>query len=119
MNEYIYSNYIVDNSIYLRQYNMMKFNFINKLLTKHNIIYIIMLRSSMPKTTYLNQNALGYSAEGVLLYINVYLKTIRSTVLTYYDGGGFWVRVFYIDRVLQFFYITKQKINSLIYFFIL
>ena len=88
-------------------------------MTKHNIIDIITTRSPIPKTTYLIRNALGYSAEGVLLYINVYLKTIRSTVLTYYDGGGLWVRVFYIDRVLQFFYITKQKINSLIYFFIL
>ena len=76
MNEYIYSNYIVDNSIYLRQYNMMKFNFINKLLTKHNIIYIIMLRSSMPKTTYLNQNALGYSAEGVFVSLIIYCITI-------------------------------------------
>jgi hypothetical protein len=38
---------------------------INKLLTKHNIIDIIMLRSPMPKTTYLIRNALGYSAEGV------------------------------------------------------
>ena len=72
----------------------------------------------MPKTTYLIKNALGYSAEGVFVYINVYLKTVCSTVLNY-DGGGFWVRVLYIDRVLQFFYITKQKINSLIYFFIL
>lgn len=78
-----------------------------------------MLRSPMTKTTYLIKNALGRVTEGVFVYINVYLKTVYSTVLTYYDGGGFWVRVFYIDRVLQFFYITKQKINSLIYFFIL
>lgn len=71
------------------------------------------------KTTYLIRNALGYPAEGVLLYNNVYLKTIRSTVLTYYDSGSFWIGVFYVNRVLQFFYITKQKINSLDYFFIL
>nr|DAH38928.1 MAG TPA: hypothetical protein [Bacteriophage sp.] len=28
-----------------------------------------MLRSPMPKTTYLIKNALGYSAEGVLLFL--------------------------------------------------
>ena len=50
-------------------------------MTKHNIIDIITTRSPIPKTTYLIRNALGYSAEGVLLYINVYLKTIRSARL--------------------------------------
>ena len=71
------------------------------------------------KTTYLIRNALGHPAEGVLLYNNVYLKAIRSTVLTYYDSGGFGIGVFYVNRVLQLFYIIKQKINSLNYFFIL
>lgn len=28
-----------------------------------------MLRSPMPKATYLNQNALGHSAEGVLMFL--------------------------------------------------
>ena len=40
-----------------------------------------MSRSPIPKTTYLIRNALGYSAEGVFVYINVYLKTVCSTVL--------------------------------------
>ena len=53
---------------------------INKTLTKHNINDIIMLRSPMPKTTYLNQNALGYSAEGVFV-----LFATKTT--TCYAGG--------------------------------
>ena len=48
-----------------------------------------------------------------------YLKTILSTVLAYYYWSGFWVWVFNIDWILQFFYITKQIINSLNYLFIL
>lgn len=50
---------------------MLRLIRINKLLTKHNIIDIIMLCSPMPKTTYLIKNALGYSAEGVFtVYTN-------------------------------------------------
>nr|DAY64871.1 MAG TPA: hypothetical protein [Caudoviricetes sp.] len=41
------------------------------------------------------------------------------TVLAYYYRSGFWVWVFNIDWILQFFYITKQIINSLNYLFIL
>ena len=39
-----------------------------------------MLRSPMPKTTYLNQNALGYSAEG-----DIVLFATKTT--TCYAGG--------------------------------
>ena len=54
-----------------KRYQMKGISFfvINKTLTKHNINDIIMLRSPMPKTTYLNQNALGYSAEGVFVLV--------------------------------------------------
>nr|DAU68139.1 MAG TPA: hypothetical protein [Caudoviricetes sp.] len=61
-------------------------------------------------------------AEGVfVVFIDnlPYLKTILPTVLAYYYRSGFWVWVFNIDWILQFFYITKQIINSLNYLFIL
>ena len=35
-----------------------------------------MLRSPMPKTTYLIKNALGYSAEGVFVSLIIYCITI-------------------------------------------
>ena len=39
------------------------------IIDNNNTNDIIMLRSPMPKTTYLNQNALGYSAEGVFVLV--------------------------------------------------
>ena len=39
---------------------------------------------------------------------------MQSSVLRDDQAGGLWVAVFDIDRVLQFFYIIKHRINSFI-----